>query len=772
MMQTMTSRSRRSTYLLLPSALAVATALAWAGAASAQQADPGAMPATSAPLAQANRPSAPVAAPAVAAPGPSGEPDIIVTAERRETRLQETPVALTVISGDALGEKQVRSALDVASDLPSVSIGQSTGQAQISVRGIGFSTLNPGDEGRVAYYVDGVYIARPSAQLGSFFDVDRVEVLRGPQGTLYGRNATGGAFNVFTRQPTREATGYLDVTFGNYGLVSTEGALSGPISSTLSARVAAQTVNRGGYGRNVITGESIDNANSASVRGIVRWEPSPVFRMDVTADYHREDDRNYALLSFGPGLPGVALDPGAINYSQDVAENTSNYNRRRSYGVGTNITYDLSDTISAKATIAYKYSNFDLLNGEGTPQPFAHSRQEETSNQFSAEFQLDGSSSWLNWATGVYYFREKISGTNRAAVLASAFGGPNYVAQGFFLTADLYTDAIAGYGQATASITDKLSLTLGARYSSEKKRDRNDILGVDVSTPFPDPSAPGGEAPIGPQPGFPQNQDATFNSFTPKVTIDYKITPDIFVYATYSQGFKSGGFNYATLQQAFKPERLTNYEGGIKTTWFDKRLRANLSVFHYDYTNIQTQIVSSNPPGVFVQNSGKARIQGLEVELMAKPVNFLQLDATLGLLDTKFGDFITADPARPALGPLQIGGNHIPQAPSYTLNLGAQVSKDIDIGKVTLRGEYRSTGRTYFTIFNTPETMQRPFDIVSAYLTVLTADKRWHATAFVKNIGNTFAATSMFIQFAGFGGGLSGSAIAPRTYGLTLGYKF
>ncbi len=192
---------------------------------------------------------------------------IVVSAEKRATDLQTTPAALSVVSGQALADEQIHSILDIAGSLPNVQVGTVTGQADIAIRGIGFSTLNPGDEGRVAFYVDGIYIARPSNQLGAFFDIDRVEVLRGPQGTLYGRNATGGAFQLLTRNPTRELSGYLTVTGGNYGLVQTEGAISGPLSETLSGRVAFQTVNRNGYGKNLFSGKDVNDASTQAVRG-------------------------------------------------------------------------------------------------------------------------------------------------------------------------------------------------------------------------------------------------------------------------------------------------------------------------------------------------------------------------------------------------------------------------------------------------------------------------------------------------------------------------
>lgn len=197
------------------------------------------------------------AAPAAANSNDTAYQDIIVTAERRETRLQETPVAITVVSGEQLANKQINSVMDIGAALPSVQIGAAVGQVRIAIRGVSFTDLRAGAEGRIAFYTDGVYNGQPSAQFGSFFDIERVEVLRGPQGTLFGRNATGGAFVVTSRKPTDTLSGYLNATIGNFETRNFDGALSGPLTDTLSARLAFKTVDHGGYGRNRLLDEPI-----------------------------------------------------------------------------------------------------------------------------------------------------------------------------------------------------------------------------------------------------------------------------------------------------------------------------------------------------------------------------------------------------------------------------------------------------------------------------------------------------------------------------------
>ncbi|WP_420144140.1 TonB-dependent receptor [Sphingobium sp.] len=718
--------------------------------------------------------------------------DIVVTAERRETRLQETPVAVSVIGGEALQGKQINSALDIGAALPAVQIGEGLGQLRISVRGVSFTDLRAGAEGRIAFYVNGVYNGQPSAQTGSFFDVERVELLRGPQGTLFGRNATGGAFNITTRMPTRDVSGYVNMTAGNYKTMNVEAALSGPLTDTLTARIAAKTVNHGGYGRNLYTGTSINNAHTQSFRATLHWEPSDKLDMVLIANYHNEDDRNFMPSQFGQVLPVTTLmelpprctpetyqAPNCIlSFSRDTTSRYNNTNERWQKGVNLTTSYDLNDWLTLKSVLAASFSYYKLTQGNsGSPGISPYNTFFSHNDQYTAEFQLLGDRGPLSFVLGAFYFNDKTTPRSITALPSGAFvpNVPNYLAQGSHSMATLLTRSVALYGQATYEVTDQLSLTLGGRYTSEKKHNHDNYLGFNVVTPYPAPGVTGGFILNPPNPGFPNNQHISVSAFNPKVTIDYKFTPDIFGYATYSRGFKSGGFNWGQTNPPYPEENIDNYEVGLKTTFFGGGLTANLAAFYYDYSNIQTQVVGTGPgvSGVLTQSAGAATIKGVELEFGARPTRNLRFDGSVALLDAKFkGDLTTVDNDRPQLGPLRLAGNWIQGAPRYTVNIGGEYEADLGNGSLTLRGEYRRTGKVDWSIFNLPGLRTPSYGVGNIFLTYANEDDRWSAGLFMRNVSNRLVATTLFKQANALGAMASGSALEPRTYGVTLGYKF
>jgi len=709
-----------------------------------------------------------------------GIADIVVTAERRETSLQRTPAALTVIGGDAIKQKQIVSILDLNAGLPNVSIGVGLGgQAQISIRGIGYAELLPGGDPRVAFYADGVYVPRPSATLASFFDVDRVEVLRGPQGTLYGRNATGGAVNLLTREPTRETSGYFDLTVGNYHLIEAEGALSGPISDTLSARIAFQRIDRGGYGKNLVTGNPIDDQQSASVRGKLRWEPNAGTVVDLRAYYHRQDDHNFALHYFGQGQPNIPLALDLLGYptlsfSRDLNINTDVNNQRKYYGFSVKGAFELDEHLKLIAQASYdNMGGSTVTDGDGTPFFAVQTEQGDHAEAYSGEVQLQGRYDRLNFVTGVYYFHESDVPFNRAPINAILVGGPDFVGQGAFQSSHLKTNAIAVFGQFTFDVTDKLSITAGGRYGREKKSDIGDIFQFDESRAWP-PFA----LPLIPLPGFPFSQEKTVSAFRPKLSVNYKLTPDVFVYASYQEGFKSGGFNYGSAApNYYAPETLKDYEGGLKFSAADRRLQGSISGFYYDYSNIQTQVLQPDLSNsgftdiIAFTNAAGARIYGAEIELVARPTHALALDLSGSVLNAEFTDFFNKDATQPELGTQNLKGKKIPNSPSYKINAGASYTFDLSAGALTLRGEYQRVGKTYFSVFNSPALLQKAYGMGNIIVRYEAAGGHWNASAFVRNVGNMFTKAGLFNQSGLLGSGVVGTNGPPRTYGVTLGYK-
>lgn len=696
--------------------------------------------------------------------------DIVVTATRRSTLLDETPMAISVVSADTLERDNIETITDLNGRLPSLLIGQSFGGSRIAIRGIGFNPIRPGDEGRVAYYTDGVYVARPSAQIGTLFDIERMEVLRGPQGTLYGRNATGGALLVSTRDPTDELTGYLNGTVGNYDLLRLEGAVGGPLlRDKVSARLAFQKVDRDGYWDNLITGNDVGDADTFSARGTVLIEPSPAFLLRVTADVHQEDDRNYVIHNLGPGFVPLPDGFSQAAGSPDVAQPFDPKNDVDSWGASATANWLLSETLTLTGIVGYRDLEADLLV-HGSGHGGSYSNFKDDSEQYVAELQLTGEVDAFEWIVGGSWFNEDQQPQLRSAIIGQLFFplAPNFLVQGTNSSANLLTDAYAVFGELVWNVTDKLSFTGGIRYSWETKQALNEFNSLDLFTPYPAPeSTDNGFIPRPPRPGFPRDSEIEFDAWTPRFAVNYEFTPDLSAYATYVEGFKSGGFNYGTIQDPYQPETISNYEAGLRAR-LGRFLTVRGAVFHYDYQNLQQTVQIPELVGTFVLNTGDARIRGAELEFVARPVPAFQIDGNLGVLDTRFGSFVAVDPNRGVTE--NIEGNEIPQAPDYTLYLGAQYEHPVAGGLMTLRGDYRRLGETEFDIFNNAPLRQDAYDVIGANLTF--ERENWKAQLWGQNLGNTFAVNSQALQANALGGNVAGTLIPPRTYGLTVGYKF
>lgn len=710
--------------------------------------------------------------------------DIVVTASRRNALLSEVPISISVVSADTLQRDQIQNITDLNGRLPSVVIGQQYGGARIAIRGVGFNPIRPGDEGRIAFYTDGAYIARPSAQIGTLFDVDRIEVLRGPQGTLYGRNATGGAVLLTTRDPTKEFSGYLDTTVGNYDSVQVAGAISGPITSTLSARLAFETVNRDGYWFNQVTQHDVGGVSSQSIRATILWEPSPKFNLRISADRHSADDSNYVVHGVEPGL--IAGNPLQILYgSRDIASSYDPVNELETYGGTIRATFIPNEHLTLTATGGYRRVDSRVFV-PGIPGRITSAISEfrDDSDQYTADVVLSGDYGPVNFVLGASYFREDQTPFLRSAVRGRLFSpaAPDIITQGTYSQANLIADAYALFGEVTFDITSRLSVTGGLRYSWETKQALGEINVTDLFTPFPSaqPNTDFGFLPacvngvttncVALRPGFPRNSTVDFDSLTPKVAVNYEFTPNISAYATYVEGFKSGGFNYGTIQAPYNPETIKNYEIGLRARVFDNRLTLRAAAFRYDYSALQQTVQIQSAVGTFVLNTGDARIQGIEAEFRARLTDNFQIDGNVSVLDSEFGAFTAVDPNTGQA--VNIGGLQVPQAPEFAIYLGAEYGFDIGAGRLTLRGDWRRTGETQFDLFNKAFAAQEAYDVFGANATYAWGDGRWRAGAFIKNIGNQYATSFRNIQANSLGGGATGTLIAPRTFGLTLGYNF
>ena len=734
-----------------------------------------------------------------------GVGDIIVTAQRREERLQDVPIAITAVTGESLSTRNVTDVLQLATSAPNVQFGQAQGQARLAIRGIGFDTTNPGNEARVAYHIDGIYVSRPGAVLGTFYDVDRVEILRGPQGTLYGRNAVAGNINVLTKNPTDHFEGFAEATIGNYDTVLLQGAVGGPIAEGVSFRIAGQTADRDGFGFNNTTKQDVDDLHTRAVRAKLQFDPSSSLRIRLDADYFKEDDSSGAYHYRRPcggctdALGRPYIIPGPV-FGQPFPTDLRDYDgnqqprvNREIYGFGLNIDLAVTDNFSLTSLTGYRGTTQWANNDQDeTSLPFGDSVLEDNSKQFSQELrgtiEFEGGSLII----GGYYFREKILGRqivdpiDLRLVLYNAGRGnlaapsqPPQLKQGYAAGGDLLTKSLAGFAHLNLDLTDQLSIEVGARYSWEKKQKYDEYYMFDVARDYSpsNPIIPSGAAscaaavaaglvaPTGVC--FIPYDERTDTAFTPSATIKFKPTDDIMAYATFSKGFKTGGFNLAGMQPSFAPEKLTDYEAGIKADLFDKRVRANISVFHYDLSNVQVNQIGQF--GVLVPNAASAKVTGAEAEIKIRPAGNFQLDANIGLLRGRYGDFITRDPFNATT--LNLRGNKLASAPPFTLDVGAQNSWGLGDGEITLRGEWHHVAKFYFNQFNVDAVSQATYDLFDAYLSY-GGSKGLYGSVYVKNISNKLydvAASRHSTLHAGFTNVIFGE---PRTYGVKVGYRF
>lgn len=710
--------------------------------------------------------------------------DIVVTASKRETNLQSTALAVSAVDGETLAEQQVTGIDGLAQMMPNVNFGQTTGNARIAVRGVGFDNLSVGNEGRVAFHVDGVYVSRPAGALSTLYDIERVEVLRGPQGTLYGRNATGGAVNVIPNGPTREAEGYLNATFGNYNLRRFEGALSGPLSDSVSARIAFQTADRDGYGRNITNGLDIDDLSTRAVRGALRFDLSPAADLTLSADYMEQDDHAYGFVLMGPGslpdsglgLPGAplkgVLQGGAVAADpRDSAADIGPFNNREFWGVGAELNLDFGGVDFTSVT-GYRSSSWRLTSDlDATSARMTYYEQLEDSEQVSQEFRLSRDWGGGDWMLGAYYFQEELFGGTLIpfdpSVLTPIPPLPPLTSlrQGFFGLGYIDTEAAAVFGHVRFQLSDAWALRVGGRYSEETK-DIDEVNKIDPATPWPP------YAPVFPPtpPGVHQTTSASWSGFTPSLTLEYQPHDDLFLYASYSEGFKSGGFNLGNAQPPFDEEEITAYEIGLRADWMNGRLRTNATGFFYEYSNLQVSKI--NGPVVTIENAAEANLYGAEFEITALPTANLRIDANIALLESEYENYTSADPARALLGPIDLSGNQLYQAPGYTVNLAVSYDIPTSVGDFTLRAEGRWIDQVYFTPFNLEHVSQPAHEVFNAFLLYDAPSGAWNASLFVRNIADDRSISSALVGSGLVGFPLVGSYDPPRTYGVQLGYRF
>ncbi len=633
-----------------------------------------------------------------------GYGDILVTAQRREERVQDIPIAITALGGDELSAGGIVSLDSIAPRIPSVYFGSFGAlRPQLYIRGIGTRSFDPGSESSVGVFADEVYLGRSSGSFGSLKDIERVEVLRGPQGTLYGRNTIGGAINVITKAPSSSFEAVAEAGVSNFNGWEVFGAAGGPITSdgSVQFRLAGWHTERDGYVTNLRTGTKFQGVENTGGRVRLAFEPTDGLRIDLTGEYlHDGDKAGFGGINQGTGrtAAGAPANPGAVFFA--AASRLPNLIRptslragflnfdpqldRDSYTGIARIEGDLGFATLTSISAYKKLDVFDTRDLDGSSLDTISQTGVESSKQFTQEFRLTSNPSGalsfdgaLDWIIGGFYYddkssRDDIFGIGVDSAVRAAAGTPATDT----VSADYDNSSLAVFGQATIHFTDALDLTLGGRYTEDKKR----IRFVDTTTDA---------APIIAA-GFTVNQRAKYTSFDPRAVLNYKVSSDVSIYASYSTGFKSGGFQFAPFNPAaanivFAPEDIKTYEVGLKSDWLDRRLRINLAAFHYDYANLQVSRIIDTPSGpqTLITNAASSKVDGVEVEIYIHPSDNFDVGFTYGYLDAKYENYtfnVTQN--------LTFDGTTLVRAPKHTISANAEWRIPLGANELTLAANY------------------------------------------------------------------------------------
>jgi iron complex outermembrane receptor protein len=724
--------------------------------------------------------------------------EIVVTAQKRAENIQDTPIAISAITGESIEKFNIDDIGSIAAANPSLVYSEAGGEAQLYIRGIGSNIFSVGVDQSVATHLDGVYAGRANMGLTQFLDIDRVEILRGPQGTLYGRNATGGAINIISRAPTDEFEGYVSGLIGSFERVDVRGALSGPLTDNLSARVAVRRLKDDGYTDDLDPRgtNKIDDNDLTAVRGSLRWK-SDAFTATLIAEHSEFENGNTSV--FPIDSTGLAESLGATP-NKDIRKtrnNTPSFHNWNTSGVTGNFDWSLSDSTNLNLTLGYRDWDSDFLfNTDGTEIEITRSSFIYSSEQLSAELRLSGETGWGRWLVGAYWFDEdKFGGLG---LVRAGFTPPAILApRSFIFRADGTGEATALFGQVDFKLADQWTLSAGLRYSDEKKGDLlrqstllpdNEQLGLFTPNTIPDATA-----------ATTRNVSRSWDAWTPRIGLEYRPTDDRLFYLTYSEGFKSGGFNdLSVVNPPFNPEFIDSFELGAKTEWLNGRLRANASAFYYDYTDLQVSVFASlgNITTTFTTNAAEATVKGLELDLIAKPIDALDIRASLAFLDATYDNFVTpygtCTAVNAALDSRCVGriglprlidaaGNRLNNAPEFKGSLSVGYTIDLAAGgQVSLLGAAHHQGRVFFLPANTTVMSQASYTLVDARIGYESEAGNWSVGAVLKNLTDEeyfhnivqFTSTSDARKDVFAIGNALGYPAPGRQWGLEFTYRF
>jgi iron complex outermembrane recepter protein len=768
----------------------------------------------------ANAQQAPEATKAPAA-DTGGLEEVVVTAQRREQKLQDIGISVTALNNETLADLNITNATDITRAVPALKMNAySSSQAVYNIRGVAQNSYGDEQEPPVAVYQDDSYSS--SINLASFpvFDLARVEVLRGPQGTLFGRNADGGAIQFISRKPTKDFEGYVTATFGTFGQQIYEGALSGPLADNWQGRFAFISNTDNGYIKEWSPGQQDRGANhNYALRGQISWQPTDSINANLILRYLRADhERQAGLYSHEPACPnaqhqGEFLGAGVYCSFWGVTGTTGtgfvNPKMIPSRGGTPWATEETSTSFvdrnikSATLRLDVKVASVDLVSisdfqkgnkfyiegGDASPDLGVVFYQGSDITQYSEEVRASSTVGANQIVGGLYGMKVEGSYTGQFAdpFYADLYGGPQY-AYVPYITARQDTTSFAVFAQDEWKATDRVSLIAGLRYWRDQRNgayygdegsngihiafDQNQVTGTSFGVPF--------DQSVVPITLTPADAKETFDDVTARLELDFRVNPDVLLYASYNRGSKSGGFSFSTGTPfadfppsvplgtdaqflngiPFKPEVLDAYEAGFKST-INNRTTFDVSAFYYDYHDYQAFVQLGVNQTVI---NLPANAYGVEAELNSHPVNGLTLQIGISGLSSSVKDIVLPDTVTHVEHPL-------PQAPDVSGNALARYEFPVANGFLSLQADVQYTDKFCFTVLCAPVEREAAYTVTNARIGYGPANKRWDISAFVNNLTDAEYRVYAFDSSL-FAGVVAGVYAKPRTYGITGTYRF
>ena len=692
------------------------------------------------------------------APAPAdGLGDIVVTAEHVKNNAQTTAIALSVIKGDDLKAAGIADLSALSAMAPDLGFAQTEGKPMITIRGISSRDTTEVGDPAVTVSTDGFYLNRPYSLNATMYDIDRVEILRGPQGTLNGRNSVGGAINIITAHPTDHYEGYASLEYGNYNTLVAQGAINIPLSDAVQVRGSFYTSSHDGYRNNGVAGYGDDEDNKSG-RIQIAFKPADNLHGLITAEYTK-------MGGIGDVMQNIPFaynsTTGALIHAMPSGINSSAFNLlTKPYLDSTekqvrgNLVYDIAGieitALGGYDETAWHHSvDQSSQNGSSDPYQFQENQFPKTWN---AELRIASKKAGpFQWQVGGFFFQENSHLVSADATPLSS--GYDYY---FGFAYGTKTSSEAGYAQASYQLTHQLKLSAGVRYTHDYKAEWGYYGNLTTGVVYAYQS------------GATSSSRPTFH-----IGLDDQLTRHNLVYAKFDTGYKAGGFNFGG--SSYKPESVKAFEIGSKNRFLGDSLQLNLAAFYNDYANQQVSnyaYLGNGQPVQLTQNAGTSHIYGIESELIYKIPVIGTLNLTANWLHARYTNFLSVtDPSDPAAsGNVQLAGNTPPQSPTWSLAAGLTHDWDAFGGTLTGRIQTKYQSSSNFSFYNFADTRQAPYTMSDAFLTFRPGDSGWSVTAYVKNLENrTVLSDAEQSQYAA---AYAYEFYPPRTYGLRIQYNW